>query len=77
VIGEYEVLFFSPMQTPQPIPILDFRFNAGKLSFKVPSVSGTFSADFVEDKIINGTWSQGISLKLDLKKTMERPFPRK
>jgi len=46
-----------------------------EVSLKVPLIGGSFSADLTEDKTINGTWSQGTPLKLDLKKTTERPFP--
>lgn len=47
--------------------------NDSKVEIDVSSLRGKFTGDKVDDNTISGTWTQGVPLKLDLKK-IDRPL---
>jgi hypothetical protein len=59
----------SPDQSPQPFPCGDVKINGKKVSLTAPGVHGTYEGKLRNDgKHIDGTWSQGTPLELDLTK---------
>lgn len=56
-------------QSPQPIPCSDVKISGKHVSLAVIAVKGTYSGSLrSDDKHIDGTWTQGASLELDLVK---------
>lgn len=57
----------SPAQGASDLPLAEIVADGGRLTFKVPVVSGTYEGTWDESsKTWRGTWSQGMSLPLVL-----------
>jgi hypothetical protein len=59
----------SPDQSPRPFPCGDVKISGKKVSLTAPGIHGTYEGKLRTDgKHIDGTWSQGTPLELDLVK---------
>jgi hypothetical protein len=62
-----------PEQGAREIPMAGVEFSNNKLSFKIPQVSGDFSATLANG-VLNGTWTQGgAGMPVTLKKGDYKP----
>lgn len=68
--GQLRAYLISIDQSPEYIPVTNFSASQGEVKFSVAMVQGTYqgkvSADGTE---INGSWTQGAALTLDLHRT--------
>jgi len=56
----YTATAYSPDQTPEGIPVPDFKFENGKLAFAIPALQVTYAGAVAPDfSTITGTFKQG------------------
>ncbi|HEY3949222.1 alpha/beta hydrolase family protein [Phenylobacterium sp.] len=67
--GQLTGAITSPDQTPDPIPVANVTAADGKLAFDVPEIRAHYDATWnAAAQAWEGTWNQGVQLKLSLAK---------